>query len=168
MVIPGEFVPGALPAASPTNGPYDFLFDRGQFFGTGQRANPTIKAAWAVCQPIRYALNVDEAEDNLHIQVMIDSIEEMEAAIGIDFQFAGVTSAGMNVADALLRYPTQRCEAPQVVERRERPDEGWSLDEGADPVGEPFRVFDRRTENGAGSVTGSDQAEQHSDGGRLA
>ena len=101
-VAPGTFIPGALPGVSPTNGPYDFLFDRGEFFATGVRPSPTIKAAWENCFPIRYALNVDLAENDEQIQVLIDSVEEMEAATGIDFQFGGVTSAGMNIDSPLI------------------------------------------------------------------
>ncbi len=101
-VAPGSLAPDALPAASPTSGPYDFLFDRGAFFATGSRPDPTIKAAWENCFPLRYALNVDLAENDQQIQVLIDSVEEMETATGIDFQFAGVTSAGMNIADPLI------------------------------------------------------------------
>lgn len=102
IVNPGVFAPGPLPAASPTAGPYDFLFDRGEFFVTGVRPNPTIKAAWDNCVRIRYALNVDLAENDEQIQVLIDSVEEMEAATGIDFQFGGVTSAGMNIDNPLI------------------------------------------------------------------
>ncbi|MEP6299796.1 MAG: hypothetical protein ABJ382_20950 [Ilumatobacter sp.] len=102
-VVPGSFAPDALlPGDSPPNGPYDFLFDRGVFFGTGRRPNPTIKAAWDNCLPLRYALNVDLAENDQQIQVLIDSVEEMEAATGIDLQFAGVTSAGMNIDDPII------------------------------------------------------------------
>lgn len=101
-IAPGSFVPDPLPAASPTDGPYDFLFDRGVFFSNGRRPDPTIKAAWDNCKPIRYALNVDRAENDEQIQVMIDSIVEIEAATAIDFQFGGVTSAGMNVDDPIL------------------------------------------------------------------
>lgn len=102
IVEPGEFVPDALPGASPTTGPYDFLFDRGTFFATGSRPNPTIKAAWENCFPLRYALNVDLAENDAQIAVLIESVEEMEAATGIDFQFGGVTSAGMNIDDPII------------------------------------------------------------------
>ncbi len=101
-VSPGAFDPAALPAASPTNGPYDFLFDRGAFLGTGRRPNPTIKAAWDNCLPLRYALNVDLAENDQQIQVLIASVEEIEASTGIDLQFAGVTSAGMNIDDPMI------------------------------------------------------------------
>ena len=102
VIVPGSYVPPPLPAAAPTSGPYDFLFDRGAFFSTGVRPNPTIKAAWDTCQPIDYALNVDLAENDQQIQVLIDSIEEMEQYTGIDFRFAGATSAGMNIDDEIL------------------------------------------------------------------
>ncbi len=101
-VTPGSFAPDPLPATAPTTGPYDFLFDRGSFFSTGIRPNPTIKAAWDNCVPIDYALNVDLAENDMQIQVLIDSIEEMELYTGIDFRYAGVTSAGMNVDDEIV------------------------------------------------------------------
>ena len=99
---PGSYVPPALPAVAPTSGPYDFLFDRGAFFSTGIRPNPTIKAAWDNCQPIDYAINVDLAENDAQIEVLIASIEEMEQYTGIDFRYRGVTSAGMNIDDQIL------------------------------------------------------------------
>ena len=101
-VTPGSYVPPALPGAAPTNGPYDFLFDRGAFASAGVRPNPTIRAAWDNCQPLDYALNVDLAENDAQVQVLIDSIEEMELYSGIDFRYAGVTSAGMNIDDPIL------------------------------------------------------------------
>ena len=101
-VDPVDVVPSPLPGTSPTNGPYDFLFDRGVFFSEGVRPNPTIMASWDNCFPLRYALNVDLAENDEQIQVLIDSVEEIEAGTGIDFQFAGVTSAGMNIANELI------------------------------------------------------------------
>ncbi len=101
-VLPGEFVPDPLPGTSATSGPFDFLFDRAAFFGTGVRPDPTIRAAWENCFPLRYALNVDLAENDAQIEVLIESIEEIEAATGIDFQFGGVTSAGMNIDDLLI------------------------------------------------------------------
>ncbi len=102
VVTPGNYVPAHLPAVAPTSGPYDFLFDRGAFFRNGFRPNPTIKAAWDSCQPIDYALNVDLADNDAQIQVLIDSIEEMEFYTGIDFRYRGVTSAGMNLDDQIV------------------------------------------------------------------
>jgi hypothetical protein len=102
VVDPGSFVPAALPPLAPTTGAYDFLFDRGVFFSSGIRPNPTIKAAWDSCRSIDYGLNVDLAENDAQIQVLIDSIEEMERYAGIDFRFGGVTSAGMNIDDQIL------------------------------------------------------------------
>jgi len=102
VVTPGNYVPAELPSVAPTSGPYDFLFDRGAFFATGTRPDPTIKAAWDSCQPIDYALNVDLAENDAQVQVLIDSIEEMELYTGIDFRYGGVTSAGMNIDDQIL------------------------------------------------------------------
>ncbi len=101
-IAPGNFVPPPLPGAAPTTGPYDFLFDRGTFFETGIRPNPTVKAAWDPCQPMDYAINVDLAENDQQIQMLIDSIEEMELYTGIDFRYGGVTSAGMNIDDPIL------------------------------------------------------------------
>ena len=101
-VDPIDVVPDPLPATPPTSGPYDFLYDRRQFEIQGVRPSPTIEASWENCFPLRYALNVDLAENDAQIQVLIDSVDEMEAATGIDFQFAGVTSAGMNVNPRLL------------------------------------------------------------------
>jgi hypothetical protein len=91
-----------LGAAQPAAGPYDLLFDRGAFTGTGVRPNPTIAATWPNCVPMRYALNVDLADNDAQVAVLIDAIEEVELATGIDFQFAGVTSAGMNVEEPIL------------------------------------------------------------------
>jgi hypothetical protein len=102
VVDPGSYVPDPLPPVAPTTGPYDFLFDRGAFLATGVRPNPTIKAAWENCRPIDYALNVDLADNDAQIQVLIDSIEEMELYTGIDFRYGGVTSAGMNIDDEIL------------------------------------------------------------------
>ncbi len=102
VVTPGSFTPGSLPATAPTDGPYDFLFDRATFFRTGRRNSPTDKTAWSTCRPLRFALNVDLAENDEQIEAVIDSIEEMEAATGIDFQFGGVTSAGMNIDEPII------------------------------------------------------------------
>lgn len=102
VVDPGVFEPTALPGSAPVSGPYDFLFDRGSFVRTGVREIPTIKAAWNNCQVIRYALNIDLAQNDAQIAVLIESIEEMELYTGIDFQFDGVTSAGMNIEDEIL------------------------------------------------------------------
>lgn len=102
VIDPGTFVPELLPASAPTSGPFDFLFDRGAFGSSGQRPNPTIKAAWDNCSPVRYALNIDLAENDEQIAMLIRSIEEIEAGTGIDFQFGGVTSAGMNIDDPIL------------------------------------------------------------------
>jgi len=101
-VAPGSFVPDPLPGSSPTTGPYDFLFDRGAFFATGSRPDPSIKAAWDNCAPLRYAINIDLAENDAQIEVLIASIEEMEVSTGIDFQYGGVTSAGMNIDDLII------------------------------------------------------------------
>ena len=101
VVDPGSFVPEPLGAA-PGEGPYDFLFDRGAFTATGQRPSPTLQAQWPTCQPIRYALNIDLAETNEQVEVLISSIESVEAATGIDFQFAGVTSSGLNIDNPIL------------------------------------------------------------------
>ena len=111
-VTPGSYVPPPLPASAPTSGPYDFLFDRGAFFSFGIRPNPTIRAAWDNCRPIDYALNIDLAESDAQIQVLIDSIEEMELYTGIDFRYAGVTSAGMNIDDEILLPESFAPQAP--------------------------------------------------------
>jgi hypothetical protein len=102
MIDPGTFVPEALPGSAPVSGPYDFLFDRGAFTRSGVRPSPTVTAAWDNCQALRYALNVDVAQNDAQIAVLIESIEEMELYTGIDFQFDGVTSAGMNIDDEIL------------------------------------------------------------------
>jgi hypothetical protein len=101
-VDPGTFVPAALPASAPVSGPYDFLYDRRSFTQSGVRPVPTIKAAWNSCRALRYALNVDLAQNDAQIAMLIDAIEEMELYTGIDFQFDGVTSAGMNIDDQIL------------------------------------------------------------------
>ncbi len=101
-VDPGNYVPAQLFGSSPTSGPYDFLFDRATYFGQGIRPFPTIKAAWHPCEALRYALNIDLAANDEQIEVLIESIEEVEAATGVDLQFAGVTSAGMNVDDPII------------------------------------------------------------------
>ncbi|MFK7919849.1 MAG: hypothetical protein AB8G14_17370 [Ilumatobacter sp.] len=101
VLDPGTFVPDPLITAPP-NAPYDFLFERGRFAATGARLNPPIRAAWDNCRPIRYALNIDLAENDEQVDILIKSIEEVEAGTGIDFQFAGVTSAGMNIDDPIL------------------------------------------------------------------
>jgi len=110
-VDPGSFVPADLPGAAATTGPYDFLFDRGRFFSTGFRPNPTIRAAWDNCRPLYYALNVDVAENDAQIEVLITSIEEMEQYSGIDFRYAGVTSAGMNI-DNEIYFPESQNPRP--------------------------------------------------------
>jgi hypothetical protein len=102
LVSPGSFVPGALPATQPASGPYDFLFDRGAYTATGARPNPTVAVSWPTCAPIRYALNVDLAQNDAQVQVLINSIEEVERSTGIDFQYAGITSAGLNIDDPVL------------------------------------------------------------------
>ncbi len=92
-------LPPRLPggdANRPTSGPYDFLFDRGN-----PTQVPPIKVAWDACRPIRYALNVDRATDE-QIATLIDSIKHLELSTGIDFQFAGVTSAGLNIDSDLI------------------------------------------------------------------
>ena len=101
-VNPGAFVPAPLATSAPTAGPYDFLFDRGNYLATGIRPNPTIRSAWDNCQPINYVLNVDLAANDQQIQILIDSIEEVEEYTGIDFRYGGVTSAGMNLDDQVL------------------------------------------------------------------
>ncbi|MEM1335762.1 MAG: hypothetical protein AAGG08_20130, partial [Actinomycetota bacterium] len=88
-------------AARPVSAPFDFLFDRGDLGPGGSRPDPTLRVAWDACAPIRYALNVDIAND-AQIEILISSIEETERATGIDFQYAGVTSAGLNVADEVI------------------------------------------------------------------
>lgn len=112
VVDPATVVPEPLPDSAPTEGPYDFLFDRQMFFESGSRPNPTVRTAWPVCRPFRYALNVDLAENDDQIQILIDSVEEIERYSGIDFQYAGVTSAGMNLDDPILFPESFRPEAP--------------------------------------------------------
>ena len=99
-VDPGDFVPTPLGAA-PQNGPYDFIFDRSAYRSTGRRPNPTMDLRFATCEPIRYALNVDLAND-AQVVDMITAIENVERATGADFRFAGVTSAGMNIDEKIL------------------------------------------------------------------
>lgn len=100
-ITPSTFVPEPL-GAQPDNEPYDFLFDRQDFRATGVRPNPTKAVAYRACDPIRYALNIDIADDDA-IADLFTSIEEVERYSGVDFQYAGVTSAGMNLADDLLQ-----------------------------------------------------------------
>ncbi|MEL6893307.1 MAG: hypothetical protein AAFP84_17070 [Actinomycetota bacterium] len=103
------FVPTRLDGTNrPGSAPYDWLFERGLLFGFGDRTSTApgipvrpVRVAWDACQPIRYALNVDLATDE-QIEVLIASIEEVEEWTGIDFQFAGVTSGGLNVADEVV------------------------------------------------------------------
>jgi hypothetical protein len=99
-VDPGSFVPAPL-GEPPAAGPYDFLFDRSRYLSTGVRPNPTIASRYDACAPIRYALNVDIADDAA-IADLITSIEEVERYTGIDFDYAGVTSAGMVIDDEIL------------------------------------------------------------------
>lgn len=101
-IAPGSFVPDPLAPAASTSGPYDFLFERGRYASSGARIDPPIRAAWDNCVPIRYALNVDLAENDAQIAQLIAAIEEVEAGTGIDFQYAGATSAGMNIDDPIL------------------------------------------------------------------
>ena len=91
---PARLAGGA--ANRPPSGPYDFLFDRGQ-----PTESPPIKVAWDACRPIRYALNVDRASDQ-QIATLIDSIKHIELSTGIDFQYGGVTSAGLNIDTELI------------------------------------------------------------------
>jgi hypothetical protein len=114
LVEPGSLVPSALPGSQPAPGPYDFLFDRGTYTATGGRPNPTIAASWPNCVPIRYAINVDLAESDAQVQVLIDSIEEMEFYTGVDFQYAGITSAGMNIDGPILLPETY---TPELTDR---------------------------------------------------
>ncbi len=100
-INPGNFVPAPL-SAQPANGPYDFLFDRQNFLTSRVRPNPTQTISYNACDPIRYALNIDIADDAA-IADIITSIEKVERGSGIDFQFAGVTSAGMNISDEILQ-----------------------------------------------------------------
>ena len=100
FVDPGAFVPAPLGAA-PANGPYDFIFDRSRYRSTGVRPDPTLDLRFATCEPVRYALNIDLAND-AQVADMITAIENVERATGADFQFAGVTSAGMNIDERIL------------------------------------------------------------------
>ena len=102
LVEPGDFEPDALPSSRPKSGPYDFLFDRALYTASSRRPSPTIKVGWPTCAPIRYALNVDLAENDKQVQILIDSIEQVEQYTGIDFQYGGVTSSGMNLDSPLL------------------------------------------------------------------
>ncbi|WP_420451497.1 hypothetical protein [Ilumatobacter sp.] len=99
-----SIVPAPLPATPASAGPYDLLKDRAAFLDIGLRPNPTLKLSWAACRPFRYALNIDLARSDAQIAVLVEAIEEVEEATGIDFQFAGVTSAGMNL-DTPLVWP---------------------------------------------------------------
>lgn len=110
-VDPGSFVPDSL-GPQPANGPFDFLFDRQQLLQDGVRPNPTAAVSYNACDPIRYALNIDLATDE-EIVDMITSIERAELRSGIDFQYAGVTSAGMNISDDILQ-PEQRAPTPNL------------------------------------------------------
>lgn len=85
----------------PAAAPYDFLFDRGEFSVTGSRPAPSLRVAWDACRPIRYALNVDLADSD-QIELLISSIEQVETDSGLDFQYAGVTSAGFNLDNDVL------------------------------------------------------------------
>ena len=105
-VDPGTFVPAKLPGA-PAPGPYDFLQAQREFFITGERKEPVLDFAYDACAPIRYALNVDLANDE-QIADLITSIEAVEAASGVDFQFAGVTSAGMNIDSEIIEPENPR------------------------------------------------------------
>ena len=98
-----EIAPPVRPdgGARPQSAPYDFLFDRGELLFTGSRPAPTLRVAWDACRPIRYALNVDLADDD-QIEILISSIKHAESMSGIDFQFAGVTSAGLNLENEVL------------------------------------------------------------------
>ncbi|WP_154723272.1 zinc metalloprotease [Ilumatobacter coccineus] len=110
-IEPSTFVPEPL-GAQPPNEPYDFLFDRQTYSATGVRPNPTKAVAYRACDPIRYALNIDIADDDA-IADLFTSIEEVERYSGVDFQYAGVTSAGMNLADDLLQ-PEQPDPTPDL------------------------------------------------------
>ncbi|MFK8024658.1 MAG: hypothetical protein AB8G26_11920, partial [Ilumatobacter sp.] len=81
-VDPGSFDPAPL-GAEPTAGPYDLLLDRATALSTGTRPNPTIKVAWRVCGPnptLRYALNIDIADNDAQIAALISAIEDVERA----------------------------------------------------------------------------------------
>ncbi len=67
-------------------------------------------------------------QDIRQIQVLIDAVEEMEAATGIDFQFGGVTSAGMNIDDPIIQ-PERAFPFPSLPFKYLPPD-----DNGADSV----------------------------------
>jgi hypothetical protein len=99
LVVPGSFDPAPL-GPMPAVGPYDFIQDRSFLLTNGRRANPTIRVAWRACggNPVlRYALNVDLAQNDQQIAAVIDAIEDIERYSGVDFRFGGVTSAGMNL-----------------------------------------------------------------------
>jgi len=88
-------------AARPGSAPYDFLFDRSELLTTGSRPSPRLQVAWNACRPIRYALNVDLADD-AQIELLVQSIEHVESVSGLDFQYAGLTSAGLNIDNEVL------------------------------------------------------------------
>lgn len=99
-IDPSSFVPAPLGPA-PAAMPYDFLFDRSRLISTGARPNPTINTRFSACEPIRYAINIDLA-DNEAIADIFAAVEALERATGIDFQYAGATSGGINVDNRIL------------------------------------------------------------------
>lgn len=107
-IVPGSFDPDPL-GGPPPIGPYDFIEDRGFLLRNGVRPDPTIRVAWRACGPdptLRYALNIDLAQNDEQIAALISGIEDIELYSGIDFQFGGVTSAGMNLSGENL-IPTE-------------------------------------------------------------
>jgi hypothetical protein len=77
--------PGPQPPSPPTVGPHAFLYrtDSGGF------------ARWNPCSTIGYVVN-DERATRAQRVLLDESIAEVEAATGLDFAYAGETSAGLD------------------------------------------------------------------------
>ena len=107
-----EVRPAPLPGSPPTDGPYDLLKDRADYLARGARPRPTERLSWPPCAPLRYMLNVDLARSDAQVQVLVDAVAELEALSGIDLQYAGVTSAGLNLDRELLFPESVRAGLP--------------------------------------------------------
>jgi hypothetical protein len=119
IVDPTDIVPPA-PGVPTGDGPYDFLWDRRAKQVTGFRDGS--RNPWNRCQPLRYQVNIDMADQG-EVDVLLDSIDATELATGVDFQYAGVTSAGLNIqvdsyapsgVDAIIGY-SDTSQTPQLA-----------------------------------------------------